>query len=281
MSRGHTQRCVAGPGGVGTTWGTCTGETLPSPDQCDGVDRNCDGNANTGCTCPAGTTRPCYTGPAGTSGVGICRPGTQTCMRVSTTSTSWGTACTGEILPGASEVCGNMRDDNCNGMVDEGCTTTPMCPTGFDLLNDRNNCGRCGNVCPTGQACANGVCVGDGQLRITLVWDRAGDLDLHVIPPCGTEISYRNLSACGGTLDHDDIPGTGPENVFWAGTPAAGTYVVCANPYGIAAGTTNFTLTVNRGTTLVRRFTGSRTGATGYVACSRTSANFVGTFTYP
>ncbi len=280
LCRAGTQRCVAGPGGVGTGWAACTGEVLPAVDMCDGVDRNCDNLPNTGCTCAVGATRACYTGPAATAGVGICRPGTQTCTRATATSTAWATACAGQVTPAATETCANSRDDNCNGMVDEGCVTTPMCPTGFDLLNDRNNCGRCGNVCPAGQACANGVCVGDGQLRITLVWDRAGDLDLHVVPPCGTEISYRLLAACGGTLDRDDIPGTGPENVFWAGTPAAGTYVVCANPYGIS-GTTNFTLTVNRGTTLVRRFTGSRATATSYVACSRTSANFVGTFTYP
>ncbi len=292
--RAGTQRCVAGPGGVGTTWGTCTGETLPMADQCDGVDRNCDGNANTGCTCPAGTTRPCYTGPAGTSGVGICRPGTQTCTRVSATSTTWGTACSGEILPGASEVCGNMRDDNCNGAVDEGCTTTPMCPTGFDLTTDVNNCGRCGNRCAAGEACVAGVCVGNGQLRITMTWDRMGDMDLHVVPPCGTEIYYGRLTACGGDLDVDSCPAqtpssrypsgtdpcTGPENIFWAAAPANGTYVVCANPWALST-TVNYRVTVTRGTTVIRTWTGSRSGSAGYRACSPTAPSYIGSFTIP
>ncbi|KAH8805263.1 hypothetical protein F5884DRAFT_835621 [Xylogone sp. PMI_703] len=35
-------------------------------------------------------------------------------------------------------------------------TPTPTCG-GADLLNDPNNCGTCGNVCPSGK-CVNGVC---------------------------------------------------------------------------------------------------------------------------
>jgi Notch-like protein len=62
--------------------------------------------------CTSGQTRPCYSGPAGTGGVGICQGGTQTC-----TAGTWG-ACVGEVLPQA-ETC-NGLDDNCNGVVDDG-----------------------------------------------------------------------------------------------------------------------------------------------------------------
>ncbi len=291
--RAGVQRCVAGAGGAGTTWGACTGEVLPMADQCDGVDRNCDGNANTGCTCAAGTTRPCYTGPAGTQGVGICRAGTQACTRVSATTTTWGTACTGQVLPAASEVCGNMRDDNCNGMVDEGCVTTPTCPTGFDLRTDPNNCGACGHRCAATEACVAGVCVGNGQLRISMTWDVMGDLDLAVVPPCGTEIYYGRLNACGGTLDVDSCPAlsrsssypggsdpcTGPENVYWPSAPASGTYIVCANPWEQGSGPMNFRITVTRGTTTLRTWTGTRRGSAGYVRCTRSAASYVGEFT--
>ena len=77
-------------------------------------------------------------------------------------------------------------------------------------------------------------------------WTNVGDMDLQVVPPCGAEISYRIRAACGGTLDVDNRNGYGPENIFWATTPATGTYFVCATPYLIAR-STNYTVTVNRG----------------------------------
>jgi len=288
--RAGTQRCVMTASGP--NWNACTGEVLPMADLCDGVDRNCDGNANTGCTCMVGATRPCYSGPAGTSGVGVCRAGVQTCARAASgVGTTWGAACAGEVLPGATEICGNMRDDNCNGAVDEGCPTMRVCPDGYDLSTDVNNCGRCGNRCPTGEACVAGVCVGNGQLRISMTWDVMGDLDLHVVPPCGTEIYYGRLMACGGELDVDSCPALspssaragdtchGPENVFWASSPPSGTYVVCANPWRQGAGAMRYTITVTRGTTVLRTWTGTRSGSAGYRACSASSPAYVGSFT--
>ena len=60
------------------------------------------------------TMQPCYTGPAGTSGKGICRGGMQSCM---------GTlgACVGEVTPAARENCFNDIDDDCTGVVEDGC----------------------------------------------------------------------------------------------------------------------------------------------------------------
>jgi hypothetical protein len=276
----------------GSAWGACAGEVLPGMrDLCDGVDRDCDGVANSGCTCVLNAGRTCYSGPAGTQGVGVCRAGVQRCVARTDgmPGNTWG-GCTGEALPGA-EVCGNRLDDNCNGAVDEGCPVTPMCPVGFDLLNDPNNCGACGHRCAPTEACANGVCVGNGQLRVTMTWDRLGDMDLHVVPPCGTVIYYARLSACGGTLDHDSCPAeaaghvgdacTGPENIFWAAAPAAGAYAVCAVPYQIRHGAVNFTVTVTRGTTQLRRWTGSRANnTTAYsMTCSTSSPWYLGSFT--
>lgn len=55
------------------------------------------------------------------------------------------------------------------------------------------------------------------------------DLDLHVITPDGTEISYLNPSGQGGTLDVDclcdDCPQGPNENIYWeVGTAPTGTY---------------------------------------------------------
>jgi hypothetical protein len=61
-----------------------------------------------GTFCTIGDERPCYTGPAGTEGVGECAPGTETCG-----DAGWGD-CQGEVLPN-DEVCDNNVDENCNG----------------------------------------------------------------------------------------------------------------------------------------------------------------------
>jgi hypothetical protein len=113
--------CTAMGGGSG--WAACGGMTLPATETCNGRDDNCNGTTDEGCSCTPRTTRGCYTGPAGTSGVGTCHDGSQTCNLSSDGTTSnWG-ACVGAALPG-SELC-NGVDDNCNGVVDEGCNCFP------------------------------------------------------------------------------------------------------------------------------------------------------------
>lgn len=70
----------------------------------------------------------------------------------------------------------------------------------------------------------------DGDIKITLQWDFAGDLDLHVIQPNGSEIYYMNMDESGnggGTLDIDDREGGrgSAENAFWR-RPQPGHYTV-------------------------------------------------------
>ena len=85
--------------------------------------------------------------------------------------------------------------------------------------------------CGAGQACFEGVCVGEGGLRFSLTWNEDTDFDLFVRMPDGTEISFIFDNRRGGMLDVDDcfescrIPG-GPhvENIFFNEAPPRGTY---------------------------------------------------------
>ena len=86
---------------------------------CDGVDNNCDGAID-------GMSRACYDGPAQTANTGICADGTSLC-----TEGLFG-PCEGQVIPQAGEACGNFADDNCDGVVDEGCEVDPCIDVDLD-----------------------------------------------------------------------------------------------------------------------------------------------------
>jgi hypothetical protein len=180
----------------------CEGATVPAMEVCtpeSQVARNedCDDQTDEGCGCRAGETRACYSGRAGTMGVGKCVAGMQTC-----TNGAFG-ACTGEVHEQA-ETCANLNaDDDCNGTTDDvptlnsrcmiadaqgpcangtmkcsgttlSCQATVMPVTEvcngrdddcngraddtFNLRRDPLNCGTCGNRCDSGDACCAGAC---------------------------------------------------------------------------------------------------------------------------
>ncbi|MFY9826890.1 MAG: FG-GAP-like repeat-containing protein [Thermoanaerobaculia bacterium] len=73
---------------------------------------------------------------------------------------------------------------------------------------------------------------GNGIITITLTWDHATDVDLHVFEPDGTHVYYQQLQGDSGFLDFDNITGFGPEHYFVAcDTLQAGTYHVGVNYY--------------------------------------------------
>lgn len=120
----------------------CDGQVDEAPDganateTCNGLDDDCDGEADEGVS-----ARACYTGPAGTEGVGRCVGGQQVCQAGTFVET-----CAGEVLPGA-EVC-NTVDDDCDGQVDED----------FDLTTSVEHCGSCANACGATAQCIGGMC---------------------------------------------------------------------------------------------------------------------------
>lgn len=119
---GASVACYTGPGGTenvglchgGTktcdttgAFGACVGQVTPGTDiPNNGIDENCDGHD---AECSPGATQSCYTGPAGTQGVGICHAGTKTCGVGGTFG-----SCMGEVLPG-TEILDSGIDEDCDG----------------------------------------------------------------------------------------------------------------------------------------------------------------------
>jgi hypothetical protein len=146
-----TQTCVNG------NWGACTGQVLPGPETCDGIDNDCNGQVDDGLgtlSCGVGacgrTVAACSGGHAGTCTPGA--PSAETCDGIDNDcdgvvdngNPGGGQACsTGKLGVCAAgvtacnagalvcnqttqptpETC-NGLDDNCNGTVDEGVLAT-------------------------------------------------------------------------------------------------------------------------------------------------------------
>jgi len=93
--------------------------------------------------------------------------------------------------------------------------------------------------CPDEATCFEGVCVGTGELRISLSWNYVSDLDLYVQTPAGDVISFGNRDAGGGVLDVDDCVGGGclddsmthVENIYFPMQPPVGEYRVWVNNF--------------------------------------------------
>ena len=105
---------------LGTAYGECVGQVLPAAETCATLDDDdCDGLANEEgalCVCMPGTSGSCYSGAAGTAGVGLCRAGTRVCNEA---GTAYG-ACAAEVVP-VAESCSTAGDDDCDGAINEGC----------------------------------------------------------------------------------------------------------------------------------------------------------------
>lgn len=114
--------------GVTTCAGDCNdGDSAIKPgalEVCDNKDNNCDGTVD-------GNSTKCYTGPAGTEGVGLCKAGSGPCSMGMPPA-----VCTGEVLPASEGATCDTKDNDCDGKVDEdfdkdgdGQVSCALCPS--------------------------------------------------------------------------------------------------------------------------------------------------------
>ena len=140
----------------------------------DSIDNNCNGTVSEGCVCVNGAARSC-----GTTDVGPCTFGTQTCIRG-----AWGT-CRGEVAP-VAETCGGTVDLNCDGALPPACPVVDLDNDGDGYFKDNDG---------------NGLCPGSVDGVSCDCDDARADVHPGTAEICGDGID----NDCNGGIDPDSL----------------------------------------------------------------------------
>ncbi|MCB9639856.1 MAG: hypothetical protein H6727_13255 [Myxococcales bacterium] len=188
----------------------CTSNVKPAPQEiCDnGLDDNCNGkiDENPPCVCTGSQTRDCYNGPNGTSGVGLCVKGKQTCE-----NGQWGD-CKNEVTP-AAEACDN-KDNDCNGRIDDNLTRScsTACGSGTESCS-AGKWGNCNAPQPRVELCDNKDNDCDGKIDESLTQSCSNNCGTGTetcsngqwmnctAPTSSTEICDNKDNDCDGQID--------------------------------------------------------------------------------
>ncbi len=184
---------------------------VPAAEVCDGVDNNCDGEADND---PVDAGGPCSDDPANT-GLGECRAGTLACAQAGTPAAAL--ACAGEVGP-APEACDGL-DNDCDGGVDD--------PPGGAFDPPLEACAGAAGICRSEPACAFGqqlcleaqgpraeTCNGLDDDCNGLDDDHPSDVGLPCGPPggpTGGECAAGATACLAGQLACVGYAGPGPE----------------------------------------------------------------------